>query len=122
MKKLALLTLASLILSACGGGGGGSDATDGGFNGAIKPELNISVVPGTILPNPTTAAYESLSSDASAWVTIYARQGNVPVENGDEELHVSINDAIGNVGGRIYCLNWITVPVPQKKPILTAIR
>lgn len=103
MKKLALLTLASLILSACGGGGGGSDATDGGFNGAIKPELNISVVPGTILPNPTTAAYESLSSDASAWVTIYARQGNVPVENGDEELHVSINDAIGNVSGRIYC-------------------
>ncbi len=106
MKKFTLLTLASMLLAACGGGGGGHDADDGGFQNPKKPELNISLTPDTILPNPNRLRYGSLPSGASTWVTVYARQGNIPVENGEDELQISLNDAIGNVRGYIYCFEF----------------
>ncbi len=105
MKKFTLLTLASILLVACGGGGGGHDADDGGFQNPIKPELNISVTPDTILPNPNGLRYEELPPNGSALVEVYARQGNIGVENGDKEMRVSINDAIGTVKGAIYCFD-----------------
>ncbi len=105
MKKFTLLTLASMLLAACGGGGGGHDADDGGFQNPKKPEINISVIPDTILPNPNGLRYEELPPNGSALVEVYARQGNIGVENGDEEMRVSINDAIGTVGGVIYCFD-----------------
>lgn len=101
MKRNILLMVTSVVLVACGGGGG--KASDGGFQQPIKPELNVSFEPGAILPNPTGTGYEGLSDDARARFTIYARQGGTPIENGNEELKLSINNAIGSVRGRIYC-------------------
>ncbi len=106
MKKFTLLTLASMLLVACGGGGGGHDADDGGFQNPKKPELNISFKPKTVLPNPHGFIYlEELPQNGSALVEVYARQGNIGVENGDEEMRVTINNAIGTVDGAIYCFD-----------------
>ncbi len=120
MKKFTLLTLASMLLVACGGGGGGHDADDGGFQNPIKPELNISLTPNTILPNPNGLRYEALSRDGRTIVTVYARQGNMPVDDGEEELQVSINDAVGTVGGVIYCFDADKAPLGKVQLDLAA--
>ncbi|PIE44639.1 MAG: hypothetical protein CSA45_05990 [Gammaproteobacteria bacterium] len=107
MKKNICLTLGAALLIACGGGGGGHNADDGGFQQPIAPELNVSFTPNKILPNPGgQRRVTALPRTAVADVTVYARQGNTPVENGDEELLISINDTIGNVPGIIYCYDF----------------
>lgn len=105
MKQNILLIATATLLIACNGGGG-HNADDGGFQQPIKPELNVSFSPGEIIPNASKQRIESLSRDAVAHFTVYARQGNTPVENGTEELLLSINDAIGTVPGVIYCYDF----------------
>lgn len=100
MKKNGLLLGVSLLLLACGGGGGGKNAGDGGFQQPKEPELNITINPESIIPNPSSLAYEGLSSEAVAFVNIYAHQGSIPLENGKDELRVSLMDASK---GYIYC-------------------
>ncbi|PID65301.1 MAG: hypothetical protein CR977_01370 [Gammaproteobacteria bacterium] len=106
MKKNICLTLSAALLIACGGGGGGHNADDGGFQQPIAPELNVSFTPDKILPNPGGQWVSGLPRAAVADVTVYARQGNTPVEDGDKELLLSINDTIGNVPGWIYCYEF----------------
>lgn len=100
MRKNSVLLGSTLLLLACGGGGGGENAGDGGFQQAQEPEVVININPESIIPNPSSSAYESLSSEAIAFVNVYAHQGNIPIENGTDELQVSLLDASK---GRIYC-------------------
>ncbi len=103
MKRELFLSAALLSLVACGGGGGGGENTEGGFLGPRAPEITLTSDAESILPNPSGARYGNLSSKAIATVQVYASQGNIPVENGDEELVVTINHKLSTVEGVLYC-------------------
>lgn len=116
MLKKSVFSLAiSSLLVACGGGG--SDAGDGGFQQAKRPNIQVQVIPSTIEPIPgslltsdddgKSGFYDGSFSRYAAWALIRVEQGNLPLETGDQEVYATVLpvDKKEYVTASIMCFN-----------------